>query len=70
MALINFIITNIKEHPFSSGVRASIIGVLSAIFGILSDKAVLTFIGSIGGLLGIVLTCLSIYHKMKREKEA
>ncbi len=65
MSLINTVLQNVKEHPFTSGMMASITGIASAVFGVLSDKEVLTFIGSIGGLLGIVLTALSIYYKIK-----
>jgi hypothetical protein len=69
MSLLNFITTNIKEHPFTSGLVSSASTTGIGIIGVLSEEGTVRLIASIGGLFGIMLTVLSIYHKIKREKE-
>lgn len=63
--MLTTIIQNVKDHPFTSGMIASISTQGVSIIAFLSNDQTVRFIGSIGGLLGIVLTLVSIYYKIK-----
>lgn len=64
---MNYIFSKIQEHPVTSGyVSSGATGGFSLI-GILSSEQTVRFIGSIGGILGIVLTCLSIFYMIKKN---
>lgn len=65
--MLTTIIQNVKDHPFTSGMIASISTQGVSIIAFLSNDQTVRFIGSIGGLLGIVLTLMSIYYKIKSQ---
>lgn len=68
MTIIAALIENVKEHPFTSGMIASISTQGVSIVAYLSNDATVRLIGSIGGLLGILLTLISIYYKIKNQQ--
>lgn len=65
--MLTTVIQNVKDHPFTSGMIASISTQGVSIIAFLSNDQTVRFIGSIGGLLGIVLTLMSIYYKIKSQ---
>lgn len=69
MSLIATISQNVKDYPFTSGFIASITTLVVNIIGFLSRDETVKLIGSIGGVLGIFLTLLTIYYKIKNEQQ-
>jgi len=67
MSLLQHIDSTIKEHPSMSGIISSIGTTSFSIIGILSQEGTVRLIGSIGGIIGIALTLLSIYYKIKKR---
>lgn len=68
MSIITTIVQNFKEYPSTSGIIASISTLFTTSIAFLSKDETVRLIGSIGGLMGIVLTLLTIYYKVKNEQ--
>lgn len=63
---MNYLLTAIREHPFTLGIISSLSTMFVGIIGLLSEEGTVRFIASIGGLFGITLTLLSIYYKIRK----
>ena len=65
------LIASIKEHPTVSGFMSTLTTGGFSLIGLLTDDLTVKMIASVGGILGIVLAGMSIYHKnlqIKNEK--
>lgn len=69
MTLLNYIITQIKEYPFKSGLLYS--GATSGfgLWGLMTNENTPRVIACIGGVLSIILALLSIYQKFIQIKK-
>jgi hypothetical protein len=59
-------IENFEKHPLASGLLSAGSSVGLSIVSILSNEQTVRLLGSIGALLGISLTCLSIFVTIKK----
>lgn len=59
-------IDNFEKHPLASGLLSAGSSVGLSIVSILSNEQTVRLLGSIGALLGISLTCLSILVTIKK----
>lgn len=68
--MLAYIISEIKQHPYATGMISSVSTTGFSVVGILSSEQFVKVIGAVGGVLGIVLTCMSIYYMYLKIKKA
>ncbi len=59
-------IDQFERHPVIAGILSATSSVGFSIMGLLTQENTVRFLGSIGAILGIILTCLSISIQIKK----
>ena len=59
-------IESFERHPIVAGLLSASSSVGFSLIGLLSKESTVRLLGSVGAILGIVLTCLSIMITLKK----
>jgi hypothetical protein len=59
-------IEHFERHPLIAGILSAASSVGFSLIGVLSKESTVRLLGSIGAILGIILTCLSIVITLKK----
>lgn len=57
---------NFERHPILAGIISACSSVGFSIIGVLSEESTVRFLGSIGAILGIILSILSIFIAVRK----
>ena len=60
-------ITSFKQHPMITGAISSSASVSFSVIGVLSEQSTVRLLGSIGAIMGILLTLVTIIITIKKS---